>query len=395
MRKLGVLVCAAWAVVTAFAAPASKEIVAEGFASWEGIDDKNYITGRRITPSDLRHRTVFILHLDAAALHSQFLATGSFVANSLGFPAAHIVNWDTLDAFPRDYIALAVIHGECDLAKYREGLKFPKGKEVEQAESSAMAAWSGSTYVAVYGEKAKLVGAEVPTVYPTAQIVLPGTAEVAWTGRFSDKDAKALKEVRGLLAKGKAASAEWRPLYGVAEVQHWKSVEKTIKDGKAGFGEKAAKALQAGIKDRNPERAKEAQIMYDALMQYRDDLALRVASEMHATPARAIADMQLLIMAFPTVKKNLKDVEARLKKVKGADLLGKMFISYITWKQPDFTFKNASEAKAAVQKATSWKKTLDLLAADEKSPQLQGEAALLSTLVDELIAELPTKVPQK
>jgi len=395
MRKLGILAGAIWAVATAFAAPASKEIVAEGFASWEGIDDKNYITGRRITPSDLRHRTVFLLHLDANALHSQFLATGSFIASGLGFPAAHMVTWDTLEAFPREYIALAVIHGECDLAKYREGLKFPKGKEVEQAESSAMAAWSGSTFVAVYGDAAKLVGAEVPTEYPTAQVILPGSAEIAWTGKFSANNAKALKEVRGVLAKGKAASAEWRPLYGVAEVQHWKNAEKIIKEGKTGYGLKAEKILLAGIKDKNPEKAKEAQIMYDALMQYRDDLALRIVGELHAAPARAIADMQILFTAFPTAKKNLKEVDARLKKVKGADKLGKMFVDFITWNQPDYLFKNASEAKKATQKIAAWKKDLELMAADDKNQQLQGEAALLSSLLDALAESIPTKVPQK
>ena len=393
MNKLAILACALWTAVTAVAAP--KEIVAEGFASWEGIDDKNYIIGRRITPSDLRHRTVFLLHLDANALHSQFLATGSFIAGGLGFPVSHMVNWDTLEAFPRECIALAIIHGECDVVKYREALRFPKGKEVDQAESSAMQAWSGSTFVAVYGEKAKLVGADVPTDFPTAQIILPDSPTVAWTGKFSVKNDKAVKEVRGFLAKGKAASATWRPLYGVAEVQHWKNVEKIIAEGKTGYGTKASKMLQVGIKDRNPEKAKEAQVMYDALMQYRDDLALRIAGELHATPARAFADMQLLIAAFPDAKNGLKDVDARLKKNKAASQLGKMFADYIVWNQPDYLFKNASEAKKATQKIAGWKKTLDLLAADEKNPQIQGEAALLSTLVDALAESIPNKVPQK
>lgn len=394
MKRLGVLAGAFWALATAVAAPA-KDVVAEGFATWEGIDEKNYIFGRRITPSDLRHRTVFVLHLDAKALHSQFLATGSFINGSLGFPAAHMVNWDTLEAFPRENIALAIVHGACDEKTYRDALRFPKDKEVTQEESSAMQAWSGSTFVAVYGDKAKLVGAEEPTAFPTAQVILPGEAQVAWTGKFAAGNAKAVKEVRGALAKGKAATATWRPLYGVAEVQHWKNAEKIIKDGKTGFGVKAAAILQKGIKDKNPEKAKEAQIMYDALVQYRDDMALRIAREAHATPARAFADMQILLAAFPVEKKNLKEVDARLKKNKTAAQLGKIFVDYLTWSQPDFVFKTASEAKTAKQKIAAWKKTLDLLAADEKNPQIQGEAALLGTLADSLAETIETKVPQK
>ena len=48
------------------AAPAKGETVADGYPSWSGVSDKNYLRGRMISASDLRHRALVVIELDPA-----------------------------------------------------------------------------------------------------------------------------------------------------------------------------------------------------------------------------------------------------------------------------------------------------------------------------------------
>ena len=62
MRKLMLLV-AVLGQATLLAAPVAKdgqEPVAEGFPTWKGVAPKNYLIGREITDSDLRHRVTAV-----------------------------------------------------------------------------------------------------------------------------------------------------------------------------------------------------------------------------------------------------------------------------------------------------------------------------------------------
>ena len=64
MKKLA-FVCAACAALELVAVPAAKlEPVAAGFPQWQGAVPRNYIRGREITASDLRHRAVVVIDVD-------------------------------------------------------------------------------------------------------------------------------------------------------------------------------------------------------------------------------------------------------------------------------------------------------------------------------------------
>ena len=154
-------------------------------------------------------------------------------------------------------------------------------------------------------------------------------------------------------------------------------------------------SLKASLGDKNPDKAREAQIMYDALNQFCSDLKLRIVHEFRSSPARAFADAQRLFRYFPQEKKAIAQVETYLKNNKSAVTLGKMYEKYLEWSQPDFTFKNTSEAKKAVQLVNSWKKPLEKMSQDTSNMSLQGEASLILAQIDTLAEVLMTKVPQK
>ena len=153
--------------------------------------------------------------------------------------------------------------------------------------------------------------------------------------------------------------------------------------------------LKAGIADKNPEKAKEAQIMYDAINQFSSDLKQRITLEYRSAPARAYVDARRLFRYFPQEKKALAQVDLYLKNNKTALTLGKMFEKYIEWSRPDFTFKNTSEAKKAAQLVNTWKKPLEKMASDTSNTVLQGEASLILAQIDGIGDLLMTKVPQK
>ena len=97
---------------------------------------------------------------------------------------------------------------------------------------------------------------------------------------------------------------------------------------------------------------------------------------------------------FPSEKKNLQAVDAKMKANKEIGALGKIFEKIMLWGSDDYVCKNAAEAKKNVQELQKYRKMLDLLAASQNA-QLQGEAMLFQSQIDTLIDIMPTKVPQK
>ena len=71
-----------------------------------------------------------------------------------------------------------------------------------------------------------------------------------------------------------------------------------------------------------------------------------------------------------------------------------MFCKLMTWAGPDFTCKNAGEAKKIVAELNKMKKDLEKLQ-ESKVIVVQNGALTMATQVDELIALIPTKVPEK
>ena len=201
-----------------------------------------------------------------------------------------------------------------------------------------------------------------------------------------------MKNVNAAVRKAVSGLGEWKSPLGVEEPQFFKKVAADMAKGKP--AQTLLPQLKAGIKSKNPDQAKEAQIMYDALNQYKSDLMLRIQLELHSAPARAYYDFNTLVKNFPSEKKNLQAVDAKMKANKEIGALGKIFEKIMLWGSDDYVCKNAAEAKKNVQELQKYRKMLDVLAASQNA-QLQGEAMLFQSQIDTLIDIMPTKVPQK
>ena len=383
-------ICAACAAGIAFAKPAA-EPVAAGFANWTGVTPKNHVAGRVIEPSDLRQRVTVVVEMDvdpkdekATKLGDQLRLTGELARND-SFPAG-ASNWDDLEILPRKCLIVASLNGACTSRQVAQAATTRKDEEAEKNQASY---WVQRSPLAFYTDLKLVGGPDNGGKYPYVYVMGPTGTEPVWKGVYS---AAVHKEVVRAISKAAGGIGEWTPLTGVAEPQFFKKEAEDLRQGKP------AKAVLAKLKgsfaDKDEEKAREAQVMYDAVYQYRSDLIARIRCEIGASPARAYVDMQRLFALFPTDKKLLGDLDQRLKANKSAAALGKMYEKFMAWNRPDFQFKNAAEAKKAVKLVESWKKPLQKISEDQTDTAIAGEAALVLAQLDMLISSLPSKVQQ-
>ena len=262
-------------------------------------------------------------------------------------------------------------------------------KDLKEDDVKKLRVWHEGLAPAFYRDLT-LAGAEPIAEFPYVYVLDGKTADPVFKGVYKAADTKKIREV---VSKAKRELPPWKEFTGVEEVVHFKDIEKKI------AAQKPLKpciiALKSAVSDKNPEKAREAQIMYDALNQFCSDLKLRITLEFRSSPARAFADAQRLFKYFPGEKKSIANVDAYLKANRSAATLGKMYEKYLEWSQPDFMFKSASEAKKAVQLVNTWKKPLEKMSQDSSNPVLQGEASLILSQVEMLGDILMSKVPQK
>lgn len=387
MKQLSAVLFAGALGLTAAAAPVP---VAEGFVDWEGLSSKNYLFGRTIGPSDLRQWTVVYVVVDAEAFQGQQLKDLAPLAGLMPLPAAHATQWETQE-LPHDGIVVFSVRNAKGTDPKAFAARFRPPKGVEQGEAQVYSSY-GMQMVPFYrgvapAGEAELAADRLPYV---AVYAAEGTDPVYTKEKFAAAD---LKGVREAIQKARAKlPAEWTPPLGVREPQFFKQVPALLAKGKPAAA--ALKILAAGVKSKNPDQAKEAQVMYDALNQYASGLKLRIGLEHHAAPARAYYDLQTLVRLFPSEKKKMQAIDQKFKQNKELGSLGKIFEKLMLWGRDDFVPKSAGEAKKIVVELQKYKKALDALATSENA-QIQGEAMLFSSQLDMLIETIPTKVPQK
>ena len=93
-------------------APVAKtEPVAGGFLAWQGVSQKNYIYGREICPSDLRHRVVVVMEVEPNEkfFDQVLLMVKVAIVNPVTYPNDS-ENWETR-ALPRHTIVLVSVRG--------------------------------------------------------------------------------------------------------------------------------------------------------------------------------------------------------------------------------------------------------------------------------------------
>lgn len=388
MKHLSTVLCAGTLGLAAVAAP---DPVAEGFVDWTGLSPKHYLFGRALTPSDLRQRTVVYVVVDDATFAGESLKTYAALASLASLPESHVTQWETQE-LPRDRIvAFSVRHAEKGTDPKTFAARFRPPKDADESEASVYTTF-GRYQVPFYKDLAPVGEAELTA--DKLPFVAVYAAEGAEPVFAQEKYLPAnLAKVREAVRKAREKlPTDWTPPLGIREPQFFKQVPALLAKGKPASA--ALKVLAAGIKSKNPDQAKEAQVMYDALNQHCSDLKLRISLEYSSAPARAYYDFQTLIRLYPSEKKKMQAIDQKLKQNKELGSLGKIFEKLMLWGRDDFVCKNAGEAKKIVQELQKYKKTLEALA-NSQNAQIQGEAMLFASQLDMLIETIPMKVPQK
>ena len=376
------------------AAPAPKlDPVAEGYPDWQGLSAKSFIAGRAISPSDLRHKVTIIIEVDDnEKVQSQLAGAPSLIAltglGRVGFGA----NWETLQ-LPRWAIAVVSVHGAKSPAAFLETLKRKSNdKDVQQAIQT-LTGQGCSIYEDLTFTGAPDTTGKRPFVY----IMGPEGMEPVFKGELNAANVKAATATVNKLKKQVEGSG-WQPFYGsVKEPKFFPQLAKALEKGKTAKQAPLTpveKAIQKEIVSKDPEKAKEAQLLYDALVQTRSDLVMRIKMEAGACPHRAAYDIQQLLKYWPSEKKNVEAASAKIKAIPDGEMMAKIFCRAMEIESPDFVCKSAGDAKKIVAELNKAKKSLEKLK-ESKNTVTQNGALLIDMKLDELISSVPTKVPAK
>ena len=366
--------------------------VAEGYPVWQGVVDKSYFGGRKICPSDLRHKVTIVLEIEPNdKLQEQFISA-AFLPQKVDVPGWNPGNWETLE-IGRDIIFVISNRGggtDKDHTVIKEALKY-KGNNRHTV--LAMGGYRGikcAMYDGITFAGAPDTTGRRPFVY----VMGPEGTEPLYQGELNagtkrEADAaitKALKQIKGW-------ENGWRKFYGnVGEPRFHPQLAKTLEKGKP--LDPVERDLLKSIVSKDPEKAKEAQVLFDAINQTRSDLQMRIMLECEDCPHRAYYDIQELLRFWPSEKKRIESAFAKLKAVPEAEKLAKIFIKLKTWSEPEFTCKNAGEAKKIVAELIKMKKDLAKLK-ESQVVVVQNGASVMDIMADEMIGTIPTRVSSK
>ena len=394
MKRNTVMMLTALLPSLLLAAPSAKtDPVAEDYPDWQGISAKSHIMGREICPSDLRHKVTVVLEVEPGEkLQEQLILAGGLVPNLVsGFGA----NWEDLE-LPRNQIALVSCWGG---SKKEDQVKEAmKSKDKDPVTTQKLLSYRGEG--CAFYDGVTFTGAPDTTgKRPYLYVMGPEGREPLFQGALT---AAAVKEAQAAIRKGLKTiggwETKWRPFYGnVSEPKFNTSLAKALEKGKKAKLcplDPIAKALLSDVKSKDAEKAKEAQILFDAINQTRSDLVMRIKMEVGACPHRAYYDIQELLKYWPGEKKRLEVAYAKLKANPEVEPLAKMFCKLMEWSKPEFVCKNAGEAKKIVQELNKMKKTLEKLK-ESKNITVQNGALLMDLKVDELISAIPLRVAGK
>lgn len=378
------------------AGPVAKvDPVAEGYPDWQGAVEKNHVNGRHICASDLRHKILVVLDIDVdESLQPNLIKAGDLTnLDGLYGLGTGGENFETL-VMPRNVMFVINLYGYKEIDPVKTALKIPK--EADEGTARILSIMRSATmYTGLTFTGAPDTTGKRPYVYVMGPTGREPVYQGAW-GATSQKDVqKAVGQQKKKMADG---GFVWAPFYGsVSEPKFFPILAKTLEKSKAGKPVSMAaveKELQKGILAKDPEKAAEAQILYDAVNQTRSDLVMRIMMEYRLCPHRAVYDLQQLLKFWPGEKKKLDVVTAKIKSNPEANKLAQMFCKVMVWADPNFTCKNAGEAKKIVGELNKMKKDLEKLK-ESKIIEVQNGALLMDSQVDELISVIPAKVPEK
>ena len=389
MKNAITAVCMVLANGALLAAPAQKSNpVAEGYPDWRGISPKSFIAGREISPSDLRHKVTIVIEVDDNEKAQSQLASAQGLIFSTGIGRLGSgQNWETL-TMPRWAIAVVSVYGAKNAAAFLEGLKRKSDNQNIQTGMQAVLGQGCSVYQNLTFTGAPDSTGKRPYVY----IMGPEGTKPVFKGELNAANIKnAMANVNKLRKQVEASG--WQPFYGsVKEPKFFPKLAQALEKGKTLAP--VEKEIVKEVVSKDPEKAKEAQILYDALVQTRGDLVTRIKMEAWACPHRAAYDIQQLLKYWPAEKKNIEAASARIKSVPDAEMLAKIFCRIMELDDPNFVCKSAGDSKKIVAELNKAKKSIEKLK-ESKNITVQNGALLIDMKLDELIASVPTKVPEK
>lgn len=382
MKKTMILV----AVLAAMTVNAKPGAVAEGYPDWQGAVDKNHIAGRYLCASDLRHKATVVVDFEAGEkLAEQFALAAKLVATT-GLGGLAKWDWETQPLLPRDVIVVLSSRGGAkDAAKIEEVLA---SKELDASVKAAVGGLACSIYKDVTFEGAPDSEGKRPFVY----VMGPEGKEPAYQGALDDAGVTAAVTEIGKI-KAKLAGSKWLPFFGtLPEPVSYPDYAATIAKGKP-LTALTAKLLR-DLAGKDADKAKEAQILYDALEQTRSDMGMRARAELRLSPHRAYYDVQMLAKYWPREKQRFAMEMAKINAIPQAKALATAFVKVMEMSDPKFTVRNKSEANKYVGMLKKFKKDLAPLK-ELKEPKLEPlkvAAMDLDSKVDMLMDTIPAQV---
>lgn len=398
IRPLVFILMAFW-MVSVIAAPSKvpqSEPVAPGFIDWK-IPGPQDPKRRQITPSDLRHRYTVVIEFQGEKAFEQ-LALAGMVLQSLPAPVGGIThqvsNWYNF-RYPRDVIAVFSNRGgkipADQMSKLMtEKIDLKKHPGLQNFRQSNIPMVDGLGFEGSPSAEGK---------YPFVYIMGPEGKEPILKASISNqKDSIVLaQEFKKIREKSPIA---WKRFTGtLTETKAFKSpLEKAVSSGK-GFNALLPQ-LKKGIVAKDEATAKEAQMIYDAIMQDCSDLAARINYEYHSAPIASLVDGKVFTRLYPKEKKLVENVLSKASAVPEYTELADVFEKVINWEDPGFLCKNAGEVKKNVATLGKFKKRLAQMLEDTNTPGKQKHYSTLvqncifqlQSRVDELISMMPGKV---
>ena len=344
---------------------------ASQFPNWQGIEQKNYISGRMISPSDLRHKVAVVVEID----NDDKLAQNIVLADKFASLSEVILrngSWDTLrdEDFPRSTISLVSIFGN----------KKPTVAQLGRKSKMVVPTYSNVKLVGVdYGK--------VERKRPYAYVFSAEGGEPVWKGELTTGS---LDQARKAVNSARKKVPAWTPLTGISDLSALPDVAKHFKSGKI---KNMSAAAMAAIKSKDPEISRQGQIVYDAIEQYKSDLLFRISQEFTVSPVKAYADAQRLVRLFPSEKKKLVQFETFLSKNREVAALGKIMEKALLLRDPMYNPKPA-QLKSDIQTLKKWQNTLKVMAKNA-DVTYSGQMLLLSSILEDLISEASSRLDVK
>ena len=318
------------------------------------------------------------------------LAVLALSANSFG------ENWETKE-LPRDVLFVVSVRGGGKNAAETLKEAFKPPKEADENVIRMLSNCKGPS-VPIYSELTFDGAPDATGKRPFVYVMGPTGTTPLFQGTLDAKGEKgakvAVSEAKKKMPKG------WDPFFGTLDEEQrakYPLLLKALEKGKTAKMSPiapAVKVIQKDIVSKDAEKATEAQILYDALEQTRSDLLMRIKLEYGACPHRAVYDMQQLAKFWPSEKKRVDMIAAKLKANPEAAKLAQIFCKVMAWSDPEFTCKNAGEAKKIVAELNKMKKDLEKLK-ESKTIVVQNGALLMDGQLDTLISDIPTRLPEK